>query len=170
MTNDVTTFKVNASRLLPLPFLMTVKAGVDYTLNERDLRLETRTWSFRPTFAATAPERLVGSYDLINWPYVGVRTFRNGDRVKWIDIRAVDQDGPPRAAGGPEIRDRRGRCVPRIGRMGLTHVDTHELALPRFRARTRRTKPTEMSSSTRLIVQRASFHGSPNTVLPMTNV
>lgn len=89
MTNDLTTFKLNATRRLPLPFLMTVKGGVDYTLNERDLRVETRTWSFRPTFAATAPERLVGNYDLINWSYSGVRTFRNGDRPKWIDPRKV---------------------------------------------------------------------------------
>jgi TonB-dependent receptor len=89
MTNDLTTLKLNATRQLPLPFLMTVKGGIDYSLNERDIRAETRTWNFRPTFAATAPERLVGSYDLINWSYSGVRTFRNGDRVLWIDPRKV---------------------------------------------------------------------------------
>ncbi len=89
MTNDLTTFKLNATRQLPLPFHMTVKGGVDYTLNERDLRLETRSWSFRPTFAANSPERTVGSYDLINWSYSGDRTFRNGDRVLWIDPRKV---------------------------------------------------------------------------------
>ncbi|MBI5770513.1 MAG: TonB-dependent receptor [Verrucomicrobia bacterium] len=89
MTNDLTTLKLHATRLLPLPFSLRVKAGVDYYLNERDLRVETRTWNFRPTFAATAPERIVGTYDLINWPYSEVRSFRNGDRVKWIDPRKV---------------------------------------------------------------------------------
>jgi TonB-dependent receptor len=89
MTNDLTTLKLNATRQLPLPFLMTVKGGIDYSLNERDIRAETRTWNFRPTFAAGTPERLVGSYDLINWSYSGVRTFRNGDRVLWIDPRKV---------------------------------------------------------------------------------
>ncbi|MEY2877847.1 MAG: hypothetical protein RLZZ15_227, partial [Verrucomicrobiota bacterium] len=89
MTNDLTTLKFNATHRLPLPFLMTVKGGIDYALNERDLRVETRTWNFRPTFAVTTPERLVGSYDLINWPYAEVRSFRNGDRPKWIDPRKV---------------------------------------------------------------------------------
>ncbi|MBI5692811.1 MAG: TonB-dependent receptor [Verrucomicrobia bacterium] len=89
MKSDLTTLKLNASRPLGLSLPVLLKAGFDYSKAERDIRVETRSWSFRPTFAATAPERLVGNYDLINWSYSGVRTFRNGDRVKWIDPRKV---------------------------------------------------------------------------------
>jgi TonB-dependent receptor len=89
MTNDLTTLKLNASRDLPLPFSARLMAGLDVARNERDLRVETLTWNFRPTFAAGTPERLVGSYDLINQPYSDQRSFRNGDRVRWIDPRKV---------------------------------------------------------------------------------
>lgn len=89
MTSDLTTVKLSASRPLGFAVPVLVKAGFDYSLAERDVRAETRTWNFRPTFAANTPERQVGTYDLINWSYAGVRTFRNGDRVKWIDPRKV---------------------------------------------------------------------------------
>jgi TonB-dependent receptor len=89
MTSDLTTLKLNASRPLGFSLPVLLKAGFDYSRAERDIRTETRTWNFRPTFAATAPERLVGSYDLVNWGYSNVRSFRNGDRVKWIDPRKV---------------------------------------------------------------------------------
>lgn len=89
MTSDLTTLKLNASRSLGFGIPVLLKAGFDYSRAERDIRAETRTWNFRPTFAATSPERQVGTYDLINWSYSGVRTFRNGDRVKWIDPRKV---------------------------------------------------------------------------------
>ena len=89
MTNDLTTLKLNASRALPFVPHTRLMAGVDFSRNERDLRVETRTWNFRPTFGTAAPERLVGSYDLINGPYSDSRSFRNGDRVKWIDPRKL---------------------------------------------------------------------------------
>jgi TonB-dependent receptor len=89
MTSDLTTLKLNASRPLPLPFPTRLMAGIDVSRAERDIRAETRTWNFRPTFAAGSPERLVGSYDLINWSYSDQRRFRNGDQVKWIDPRKV---------------------------------------------------------------------------------
>jgi iron complex outermembrane receptor protein len=89
MTSDLTTLKLNASRPLGFGLPVVVKVGFDYSLAERDVRAETRSWNFRPTFAAGTPERNVGTYDLINWSYSGVRTFRNGDRVKWIDPRKV---------------------------------------------------------------------------------
>ncbi len=89
MTNDLTTVKLNASRELGLPFYLRLMGGVDLSRNERDIRAETRTWNFRPTFAATAPERLVSSYDLINYSYSSLRSFRNGDHVQWIDPRKV---------------------------------------------------------------------------------
>ncbi|MDO8543113.1 MAG: TonB-dependent receptor [Opitutaceae bacterium] len=89
MTSDLTTLKLNASRPLGFGVPVVLKAGFDYSRAERDIRAETRTWNFRPTFAANSPERLVGSYDLINWGYSDVRSFRNGDRVKWIDPRKV---------------------------------------------------------------------------------
>jgi TonB-dependent receptor len=89
MRNNVTTFKLNASRDLGLAFAARLMAGVDLSRNERFIRSETRTWSFRPTFAAGAPERLAGSYDLINEAYSARRSFRNGDRVRWIDPRKV---------------------------------------------------------------------------------
>lgn len=89
MTNDLTTLKLNASRELPLPFSTRLMAGVDVSRNERDLRAETRTWSFRPTFAANSPERLVGSYDLLNTAFSAQRSFRNSDRVQWIDPRKI---------------------------------------------------------------------------------
>ena len=89
MTNELTTLKFSASRDLPLPVPTRLMAGVDHSRNERDLRVETRTWNFRPTFAAGVPERLVGSYDLINVPYSADRRFRNGDQVRWIDPRKV---------------------------------------------------------------------------------
>ncbi len=89
MTNDLTTVKLNASRLLPLPFSTRLMGGIDFSRNERDIRIETRTWNFRPTSAAGSPERLVGNYDLINWSYSDQRTFRNSDRVRWIDPRSV---------------------------------------------------------------------------------
>ncbi|WP_414662450.1 TonB-dependent receptor [Horticoccus sp. 23ND18S-11] len=89
MTSDLTTLKLNASRPLGFSLPVVLKAGFDYSRAERDIRAETRTWNFRPTFAANTPERLVGSYDLINWAYSNDRSFRNGDRVKWIDPRKV---------------------------------------------------------------------------------
>ncbi|MBM3852435.1 MAG: hypothetical protein FJ399_04685 [Verrucomicrobia bacterium] len=89
MTNDLTTLKLNASRALPFASSTRLMAGFDYSRNERVLLEETRTWNFRPTFAAGTPERLVGSYDLLNWSYSDQRSFRNGDRVKWIDPRKV---------------------------------------------------------------------------------
>ena len=89
MTNDLTTLKLNASRALPLPFSMRLMGGIDLSRNERDIRAETRTWSFRPTFATTTAERLVSSYDLMNYSYTAQRTFRNSDRVQWIDPRKV---------------------------------------------------------------------------------
>ncbi len=89
MTNDLTTVKLNASRALPLPFATRLMAGIDIARNERDIRAETRTWNFRPTFAAGSPERLVSSYDLINYSYSSQRSFRNGDHVQWIDPRKV---------------------------------------------------------------------------------
>jgi iron complex outermembrane receptor protein len=89
MTSDLTTVRLSASRPLGFGLPVVLKAGFDYSLAERDIRAETRSWSFRPNSAAGSPERLVGSYDLINWSYSGVRTFRNGDRVKWIDPRKV---------------------------------------------------------------------------------
>jgi TonB-dependent receptor len=89
MTNDLTTLKLNASRALPLPFSMRLMGGIDLSRNERDIRAETRTWSFRPTFATTTPERLVSSYDLMNYSYSAQRTFRNSDRVQWIDPRKI---------------------------------------------------------------------------------
>jgi iron complex outermembrane recepter protein len=88
-TNDLTTVKFNASRALPFPFATRLMAGLDVSRNERDIRTETRTWNFRPTFGATSPERLVGSYDLINDSYSSLRSFRNGDHVQWIDPRKV---------------------------------------------------------------------------------
>ena len=89
MTSDLTTLKLNASRPLGFSLPVVLKAGFDYSRAERDIRAETRTWNFRPTFAANSPERLVGGYDLINWGYSNDRSFRNGDRVKWIDPRKV---------------------------------------------------------------------------------
>jgi iron complex outermembrane receptor protein len=89
MTNALTTLKLNASRDLGLTFGARLMAGIEVARNERDLRVETVTWSFRPTFATGSPERLVGSYDLINQPYSDQRSFRNGDRVRWIDPRKV---------------------------------------------------------------------------------
>lgn len=89
MTSDLTTLKLNASRALPLPFATRLMGGIDVSRAERDIRAETRTWNFRPTSAAGSPERLVGSYDLINWSYSDVRRFRNGVQVKWIDPRKV---------------------------------------------------------------------------------
>lgn len=89
MSNALTTLKLNASRDLGLPFSARLMGGIDVSRNERDLRVETRTWSFRPTFAAGSPERLVGSYDLINYPYSAQRTFRNGQSFQWIDPRKV---------------------------------------------------------------------------------
>jgi len=89
MTNDLTTVKLNASRELSLPFYLRLMGGLDLSRNERDIRAETRTWTFRPTFAATTPERLVGSYDLINTGYSAQRTFRNRDQVQWIDPRKI---------------------------------------------------------------------------------
>ena len=89
MKSDLTTLKLSASRPLGFALPVVVKAGVDWSRAERDIRAETRTWTFRPTFAATSPERLVGSYDLINWGYSDTRSFRNGDRVKWIDPRKL---------------------------------------------------------------------------------
>ena len=89
MTNALTTFKLNASHDLGLPFTARLMAGSDVSRNERDLRVETLTWNFRPTFAAGSPERLIGSYDLINQPYSDQRSFRNGERVRWTDPRKV---------------------------------------------------------------------------------
>jgi len=89
MTNDLTTLKLNASRALPVPFSMRLMGGIDLSRSERDIRAETRTWSFRPTFATTTPERLVSSYDVMNDSYSAQRTFRNSDRVQWIDPRKV---------------------------------------------------------------------------------
>jgi TonB-dependent receptor len=89
MTNALTTFKLNASRDLGLRFTARLMAGVDFSLNERDLRAETRTWNFRPTSPAGSPERLVGSYDLINESYSRERSFKNGEHVTWIDPRKV---------------------------------------------------------------------------------
>jgi iron complex outermembrane receptor protein len=89
MSNELTALKLNASRALPFAISTRLMAGFDYSLNERDLLEETRTWNFRPTFAAGTPERLVGSYDLINWSYSDQRSFRNGDKVKWVDPRKV---------------------------------------------------------------------------------
>lgn len=89
MKSDLSTLKLSAARPLGFQLPVVLKAGFDYSKAERDIRTETRSWSFRPTFAANSPERLVGSYDLINWSYAGVRTFRNGDRVRWIDPRKV---------------------------------------------------------------------------------
>lgn len=89
MTNALTTLKLNAARDLALRVPVRLMAGVDLSRNERDLRVETRTWSFRPTFAAGSPERLAGSYDLINETYSKNRTFTNDQRVFWIDPRKV---------------------------------------------------------------------------------
>jgi len=89
MTNALTTAKLAVTRAFAFRVPVLVKAGVDWLLNERDLRTETRTWNFRPTFAAGTPERLVGSYDLINQGYSDQRRFQNGSRVRWIDPRKV---------------------------------------------------------------------------------
>ncbi len=89
MTNALTTAKFAVSRALPFRLPILVKAGIDWSLNERDLRTETRTWNFRPTFAAGSPERLAGSYDLINQGYSDRRSFTSGLRVRWIDPRKV---------------------------------------------------------------------------------
>lgn len=51
MTNDLTTVKLNTSRELPVPFYLRLMGGIDLSRNERDLRAETRSWTFRPTFA-----------------------------------------------------------------------------------------------------------------------
>ncbi len=89
MTNALTTLKLNAARDLGLPVPVRLQAGVDVSRNERDLRVATRTWNFRPTFAAGSPERLAGSYDLINETYSRQRSFANGQRVFWIDPRKL---------------------------------------------------------------------------------
>ncbi len=89
MTSDLATLKLSASRPLGLRLPVLLKAGFDWSRAERDIRAETRSWTFRPTFAAGTPERLVGSYDLINQGYSDQRSFRNGDRVQWIDPRKV---------------------------------------------------------------------------------
>ena len=89
MTNELTTLKLKASRDLALSFPLRLMTGFDVSRNERDIRLETRTWNFRPTFAAGSPERLAGSYDLINDTYSRQRIFANGQRVFWIDPRKV---------------------------------------------------------------------------------
>ena len=89
MTNALTTLKLHASRELGLPFTARLMAGVDVSRNERDIRVETSTWNFRPTFAAGSPERLAGSYDLINDSYSAQRSFANGESFQWIDPRKV---------------------------------------------------------------------------------
>ena len=89
MTNRLSTLKLNASRDLGLPIPVRLMAGVDVSRNVRDIRAETRTWNFRPTSAVGSPERLAGSYDLINETYSKQRTFTNGQRVFWIDPRKV---------------------------------------------------------------------------------
>ena len=89
MTNALTTLKLNAARDLALRVPVRLMAGIDLSRNERDLRSATRTWSFRPTFAAGSPERLAGSYDLINETYSNDRSFANGQRIQWIDPRKV---------------------------------------------------------------------------------
>ena len=89
MTNALTTLKLHASRDLGLPFTARLMAGVDVSRNERDIRVETSTWNFRPTFAAGSPERLAGSYDLINDSYSAQRSFANGESFQWIDPRKV---------------------------------------------------------------------------------
>jgi len=63
--------------------------GGDLSRHERDIRAETRTWSFRPAFATTTPEGFVSSYDLMNYSYSAQRTFRNSDRVQWIAPRKI---------------------------------------------------------------------------------
>ena len=87
MTNEITGVKLNAARELNLPFYARLQTGLDIAENARDLRAETRSWSFRST--GTATERLVGTYDLINDAYSSTRTFNNGDRVRWIDPAKV---------------------------------------------------------------------------------
>jgi iron complex outermembrane recepter protein len=89
MTHALTTLKMNASRDLGLRVPVRIMTGFEIARAERDLRAETRTWNFRPTFAAGSPERFVGSYDLINESYSNDRTFENGQRVRWIDPRKV---------------------------------------------------------------------------------
>jgi len=89
MTNRLATLKLNASRDLSLRIPVRLMAGIDVSRNERDIRAETRTWNFRPTSAVGSPERLAGSYDLINETYSKQRTFANGQRVFWIDPRKV---------------------------------------------------------------------------------
>jgi outer membrane receptor protein involved in Fe transport len=89
MTNALTTLKLNASRDLGLRVPVRLMAGDDVSLNERDIRAETRTWNFRPTFPVGSPERRVGNYDLINETYSRQRTFENGERVFWVDPRKV---------------------------------------------------------------------------------
>lgn len=89
MTNAVTTLKLNAARDLALRVPVRLMAGVDVSRNERDLRVATRSWTFRPTSAVGSPERLAGSYDLINETYSRQRSFANGQRVFWIDPRKV---------------------------------------------------------------------------------
>lgn len=87
MTHQLTTFKANVSRELDFAVRTRLMLGAHIAQNVRDIHSDTRTWTFRP--GVSAAERMAGNHDLINEPYAAKRSFRNGDRVGWLDPHKV---------------------------------------------------------------------------------